>query len=54
MGLDARKATTHVLRIGGATAMSAAGLPDHLIMVWGRWKSLACLLYRLSSRVKAS
>jgi len=50
MGLDATKATSHVLRIGGATAMSAAGLPDHLIMVWGRWKSLACLLYTRKSK----
>jgi hypothetical protein len=50
MGLDVTKATSHVLRIGGATAMSAAGLPDHLIMVWGRWKSLACLLYTRKSK----
>ena len=51
MGLDATKSTTHhVLRIGGATAMSAAGLPDHIIMVWGRWKSLACLLYTRKSK----
>ena len=29
MELDAAKATTHVLQIGGAMAMSTAGLPDH-------------------------
>jgi len=54
MGLDASKATTHVLRIGGATAMSAAGLPDHLIMVWGRWKSLAFLLYTRLSKASSA
>ena len=39
----------HSLRIGGASAMAAAGLPDYLIQKMGRWKSLAFLMYiRLS------
>ena len=54
MGLPTNKATSHCLRIGGATAMSAAGLPDHLIMIYGRWKSLAFLLYARKSRVTSS
>ena len=53
MGLDASKATTHVLRIDGAKAMSAVGLPDHLIMLWGRWKSLAFLLYTRKSKASS-
>ena len=54
MGLPTNKATSHCLRIGGATAMSAAGLPDHLIMIYGRWKSLAFLLYARKSRATSS
>ncbi len=34
--------------------MSAAGLPDHLIMVWGRWKSLAFLLYTRLSKASSA
>jgi hypothetical protein len=55
MGLPTNKATSHCLRIGGATVMSAiSGLPDHLIMIYGRWKSLAFLLYARKSRVTSS
>ena len=50
MGFPTNKATTHCLRIGGATAMSLAGISDHMIMIYGRWKSLAFLLYARKCR----
>jgi len=36
---------SHSLRIGGATAMAAAAIPDNFIMYWGFWKSAAYLGY---------
>jgi hypothetical protein len=43
--------SSHSLRIGGASALAAAGMPDHMIMIMGRWKSLAFMEYiRLSSK----
>ena len=36
---------THSLRIGGATALHALGVPDAWIMFMGFWKSKAYLLY---------
>lgn len=36
---------THSLRIGGASAMATAGLPDSSIMVMGRWSSNAYQRY---------
>ena len=35
----------HSLRIGGASALAAYGVPDSLIQKLGRWKSLAFLQY---------
>ncbi len=45
LGLDERRYSTHSLRIGGATLLAAAGLPDYIIQLIGRWKSLAFLQY---------
>ena len=33
------------MRIGGASALAAAGVPDYLIMDMGRWRSLTFLTY---------
>jgi hypothetical protein len=44
-GFDPEKFSTHSLRIGGATALAAAGVPDSTIQTLGRWKSLAFLEY---------
>lgn len=35
----------HSFRIGGATLLAAAGYPDHVIQLAGRWHSLAFLRY---------
>ena len=45
LGLDYSRYSTHSLRIGGATVMASAGLPDYVIQLIGRWKSLAFLTY---------
>ena len=45
MGVDARRYRTHSLRIGGASMLAAAGVPDYVIQKQGRWKSLAFLEY---------
>ena len=45
MGLDPRRTSSHSLRIGGAAALAAAGMPDYVIMNMGRWRSLAFLTY---------
>ena len=37
--LDLSRVTPHSLRIGGATAMAAAGIPIWIIRLIGRWKS---------------
>jgi hypothetical protein len=51
MGLDGRRYRPHSLRIGGASMLAAAGLPDYVIQKLGRWKSLAFLEYiRLGKR----
>ena len=44
-GFDGERFSTHSLRIGGATIMAAAGLPNHYIQKMGRWKSLTFLGY---------
>ena len=36
---------THSFRIGGASALAAAGVPDYVIRVMGRWSSDAYLRY---------
>jgi hypothetical protein len=43
--LDPTRFSTHSLRIGGASALAAAGVPDYVILDMGRWKSLAFLAY---------
>ena len=45
MDLDPNRYSTHSLRIGGASALAAAGHPDWFIKKMGRWKSLAFLMY---------
>ena len=51
-GFNAALFSSHSLRIGGASALAAAGVPDYVIQLQGRWKSLAFLEYiRLASRV---
>jgi hypothetical protein len=43
--LDPTRISSHSLRIGGASALAAAGVPDYIILDMGRWKSLAFLAY---------
>lgn len=45
MGLDPSRYRTHSLRIGGASMLAAAQVPDYVIQKLGRWKSLAFLEY---------
>jgi integrase len=45
LGLNPKYFSTHSCRVGGATALGAAGVPDYLIQNLGRWKSLAFLGY---------
>jgi hypothetical protein len=40
-GVDTKGLGYHSLRIGGASAMANAGVPDRLIMVLGRWRSVS-------------
>ena len=50
MGFNKSFFSTHSLRIGGASALAAAGVPDYIIQTMGRWESLAFLMYiRLAS-----
>lgn len=44
-GLDPARYSGHSFRIGAATTAAAAGVPDHLIKMLGRWESSAYLLY---------
>lgn len=41
LGEDVTLVSSHSLRIGGATAMAAAGFPDSFICYWGFWRSPA-------------
>ena len=43
--LDLTRISSHSLRIGGASALAAAGVPDYLIRDMGRWRSLTFLTY---------
>ena len=42
---DVLNINTHSFRRGGATALAAAGMPAHIIMIMGRWKSDAFAKY---------
>ena len=44
-GLNPMRFSSHSLRIGGASALAAANVPDYVIQKLGRWKSLAFLAY---------
>jgi hypothetical protein len=44
-GFASQQASSHSLRIGGAMALLAAGVPKHIIMIMGRWKSDAIFRY---------
>ena len=43
--LDPRRVSSHSLRIGGATAMAAAGMSEYEIKQMGGWKSDVFLDY---------
>ena len=44
-GLDPSRVSSHSLRIGGATAMAAAGMSEYEIKQMGEWKSDVFLDY---------
>jgi hypothetical protein len=44
-GFNPSQFSSHSLRIGGASALAAAGVADSIIQIMGRWKSLAFLMY---------
>jgi hypothetical protein len=49
-GFNGDRFSSHSIRIGGASALAAAGAPSWVIQLTGRWKSLAFLQYiRLAS-----
>jgi hypothetical protein len=54
LGLPATNVSSHSLRIGGASALAAAGAYDRDIMILGRWKSLVFLNYIRSSKLSSS
>ena len=43
--MDSARFSTRSLRVGGASALAAAGVPDYIIQKIGRWKSLTFLQY---------
>jgi hypothetical protein len=45
LSLDSSRYSSHSFRIGGASVLAAAGVPDYIILKIGRWKSLAFLDY---------
>ena len=45
IGLDPNRFSSHSFRAGAATDFFRAGVPMHIIMHAGRWKSTAVLLY---------
>jgi len=54
LGLPTTNVSSHSLRIGGASALAAAGAYDRDIMILGRWKSLVFLNYIRSSKLSSS
>ena len=53
-GNTINRQSSHSLRIGGASALAAAGSSDREIMILGRWKSLVFLNYVRSSQLSSS
>jgi hypothetical protein len=54
LGLDPARFGAHSLRIGGATAAAAAGVPPSVIRVMGRWNSDIFEIYtRLTQQAAA-
>ena len=49
-GIDAPSYAGHNFRIGTATTVAACGLPESLIKTFGRWESLAYMLYIRTSQ----
>jgi hypothetical protein len=45
LGISSSSYSGHSLRVGAATSAAAAGVPDHLIKILGRWTSLSYLRY---------
>ena len=54
LGLPHNHVSSHSLRIGGASALAAAGSSDREIMILGGWKSLVFLNYVRSSQLSSS
>ena len=54
LGLDSRRFGAHSLRIGGATAAMAAGVPAAAIRIAGRWASDIYEIYTRCSRQAAA
>jgi hypothetical protein len=50
VGRDPHAYTSHSLRIGGACAAAAAGIPEFLIQQLGRWRSLCFKVYLRKDR----
>jgi hypothetical protein len=44
-GLDPDRVHSHSVRIGGASLLAAAGVPDYVIMAMGGWASAVYLQY---------
>ena len=45
LSLNPFRFSSHSFRVGGASVLAAAGVPDYIIMKMGRWRSLAFLDY---------
>ena len=45
LNVPSSRLSSHSLRVGGATALAAAGVPKHLIQLLGRWRSEAVMGY---------
>ena len=54
LGLPTTNVSSHSLRIGGASALAAAGADERDIMILWRWKSLIFLNYIRSSKLFSS
>ena len=45
LGFASSDVGLHSMRIGGATSLAILGYPDHVIKLFGRWKSMSYLAY---------